>query len=130
MSQAVCAGAMMTCSFGAAPSALVVLPLNRTMAGGPPMANIMDNKPIMNIPPFGVCTSPANPVVASMIPVPPPGVIKPQPCVPCTVAPWVPGAPTVTVGNMPALTSTSKLMCNWGGVIQIVVPGQFTVQTP
>ncbi|WP_188262509.1 DUF4280 domain-containing protein [Azospirillum tabaci] len=130
MSQAVCAGAMMTCSFGAAPSALVVLPMNRTMAGGPPMANIMDNKPFLNVPPFGVCSSPANPNVASKIPIPPPGVIKPQPCTPCTVAPWVPGAPTVMVGNMPALTSTSKLMCMWGGVIQIVVPGQFTVQTP
>ncbi|HYG86099.1 MAG TPA: DUF4280 domain-containing protein [Azospirillum sp.] len=130
MGQAVCAGAMMTCTMGATPSSLVVLPMNRTTAGGPPAANIMDNKPMVNVPPFGVCRSPANPQVASKIPVPPPGVIKPQPCIPCTVAPWMPGAPTVLVGNMPALTSDSKLMCMWGGMIQFTMPGQFTVMLP
>ena len=124
----VCAGAMMMCSFGAAPSSLVVLPLNRTMTGMP-AANIMDNKPMLNIPPFAMCMSPANPMViaataAAM------GVLTPMPCIPVTVAPWVPGAPTVLIGNMPALNNSSKLMCNWGGVIQISVPGQFTTMVP
>jgi Domain of unknown function (DUF4280) len=124
----VCAGAMMMCSFGAAPSSLVVLPLNRTMTGTP-AANIMDNKPMLNIPPFAMCMSPANPMViaataAAM------GVLTPMPCIPVTVAPWVPGAPTVLIGNMPALNNSSKLMCNWGGVIQISVPGQFTTMVP
>ena len=54
----------MMCSFGAAPSALSVLPANKTMIGAP-AANIMDNKPMVNIPPFGVCISLANPMVAS-----------------------------------------------------------------
>ncbi|WP_207482450.1 DUF4280 domain-containing protein [Arenibaculum pallidiluteum] len=130
MAQAVCAGAMMMCSFGMAPSTLAVLPANRVTAGGPPAANIMDNKPFVNVPPFGMCTSPANPQVASKIPVPPPGVIKPQPCTPTIPAPWVPGSPTVMVANMPALSSTSKLMCAYGGVIQIVLPGQFTTMVP
>jgi len=31
---------------------------------------------------------------------------------------------------MPALNNTSKLMCAYGGVIQIVVPGQVTVMVP
>jgi hypothetical protein len=124
----VCTGAMMMCSFGAAPSSLVVLPLNRTMTGTP-AANIMDNKPMLNIPPFAMCMSPANPMViaataAAM------GVLTPMPCIPVTVAPWVPGAPTVLIGNMPALNNSSKLMCNWGGVIQISVPGQFTTMVP
>lgn len=57
----VCTGAMMMCSFGVAPSSLVVLPQNRTLTGTP-AANIMDNKPIVNIPPFGMCMSPANPM--------------------------------------------------------------------
>ena len=39
----------------------------------------------------------------------------------------MPGSPTVLVGNMPALSNSSKLMCTWGGVIAINVPGQFTV---
>jgi hypothetical protein len=47
-----------------------------------------------------------------------------------TVAPWVPGSPTVLIGNMPALNNSCKLMCNWGGVIQVLVPGQFTVMVP
>ena len=124
----VCTGAMMMCSFGAAPSSLVVLPLNRTMTGTP-AANIMDNKPMLNIPPFAMCMSPANPMViaataAAM------GVLTPMPCIPVTVAPWVPGAPTVLIGNMPALGNSSKLMCMWGGVISINVPGQFTVMVP
>jgi hypothetical protein len=46
------------------------------------------------------------------------------------MAPWMPGAATVMVGGMPALNNASKLMCQWGGVIQVLVPGQFTVMVP
>ncbi len=118
----------MMCSFGVAPSSLVVLPANRTLTGTP-AANIMDNKPIVNIPPFGMCTSPANPMVAAATAAAL-GVLTPMPCLPVTAAPWAPGAPTVLIGNMPALNNSSKLMCNWGGVIQISVPGQFTTLIP
>lgn len=125
----VCMGAMMTCSFGAAPSSLVVLPTNRVLAGGPPAATIMDGKPIVNVPPFGVCSSLANPTVASATAAAL-GVLTPMPCVPVTPAPWIVGAPTVLIGNMPALNDSSKLMCTWGGVIQISYAGQVTVQVP
>jgi hypothetical protein len=129
MAMQVCMGAMLQCSFGAAPSSLVVLPANRVLAGGIPAANIIDNKPLMNIMPFGMCTSPANPAVAAATAAAL-GVLTPMPCVPVTPAPWVPGSPTVLIGNLPALNNQSKLMCTWGGVIQITSPGQFTVQTP
>ncbi len=56
-------GAMMTCSFGVAPGSLIVLPTSLVMAGGVPAATIMDSKPIVNIPPFGMCNSMANPTV-------------------------------------------------------------------
>ena len=125
----VCMGAMMQCSFGVAPSSLVVLPTNAAMAGGPPAATIMDNIPIVNIPPFGMCTSPSNPTVAAATAAAL-GVLTPMPCVPVTAAPWAPGSPTVMIGNMPALNNSSKLMCSWGGVIQIVAPGEFTVMVP
>ena len=128
MAMQVCMGAMMMCSFGAAPSTLVVLPENNTLTGTP-AATIMDNKPIVNIPPFGMCSSPTNPVVISATAAAL-GVLTPMPCVPATAAPWAPGAPTVLIGNMPALNSTSKLMCNWAGVIQITNPGQTTVEIP
>jgi len=120
---------MMMCSFGAAPSTLNVLPANRTMAGGVPAANIMDNKPIVNIPPFGVCSSIANPTVASATAAAL-GVLTPMPCVPVIAAPWTPGSPTVLIGNMPALNNTSKCMCNWAGVISITFAGQVTVMIP
>jgi hypothetical protein len=125
----VCMGAMLQCSFGAAPSTLVVLPLNKTMAGGPPAANIMDNKPMVNVLPFGMCSSPSNPTVAAATAAAL-GVLTPMPCVPVLPAPWVTGAPTALIGGMPALDNSSKLMCAWAGVIQIVNPGQTTVMVP
>ncbi|HEX4276004.1 MAG TPA: DUF4280 domain-containing protein [Bryobacteraceae bacterium] len=124
----VCMGGMLQCSFGAAPSSLVVLPQNQVLTGTP-AANIMDGKPLVNIPPFGMCSSIANPTVASATATAL-GVLTPMPCVPVTPAPWAPGAPTVLIANMPALDNNSKLMCNWGGVIQVTNPGQTTVEIP
>lgn len=121
-------GAMTMCSFGLAPGTLMVPPINLVMAGTP-AANIMDNKPMMNVLPFGMCQSMANPTVAAATAAAL-GVLTPMPCVPVTAAPWAAGAPTVLIGNMPALNNSSKLMCNWGGLIQIGVPGQFTVMVP
>lgn len=122
-------GSMMQCSFGAAPSSLVVLPQNRVLTDGVPGANIMDNKPIANIPPFGMCSSPSNPTVAAATAAAL-GVLTPMPCVPVTPAPWAPGAPTVLLADMPALDNSSKLMCAWGGVIQIVNAAQQNVMVP
>lgn len=120
---------MMTCSFGVAPGALVVLPANKTMVGGPPAANIMDFKPMVNIPTFCMCNTPSNPAVASATAAAL-GVLTPMPCVPVTTAPWAPGAPTVLIGNMPALNNSSKCMCAYGGVISITSPGQVTTNVP
>lgn len=128
MGNIVCGGAQIQCSFGAAPGILNVLPLNRTVTAMP-IANIMDNKPMMNITPFGMCNSMANPMVAAATAAAL-GVLTPMPCIPVTVAPWAPGCPTVQIANMPALNNSSKLMCNWAGVIQITNPGQMTIQVP
>jgi hypothetical protein len=124
----VCGGAMLQCSFGAAPGTLNVLPANLVMTSMP-IANIMDNKPMVNIMPFGMCNSPSNPMVAAATAAAF-GVLTPMPCIPVTAAPWAPGAPTVMVANMPALNNSSKCMCNWGGVIQVVNPGQATIMVP
>ncbi len=129
MGMHVCMGAMLQCSFGAAPSSLMVLPVNGIVTSNMPAANIMDHKPLVNILPFGTCSSMANPVVAAATAAKF-GVMTPMPCVPATPAPWLPGAPTVLMGNMPSLQDSSKLMCTWGGVIQVLVPGQFTEMIP
>jgi hypothetical protein len=129
MPMQVVAGAMLRCSMGAAPSALAVLPANRTLTGGPPAATILDFAPMVNILPFGVCTSIANPQVAAATAAAL-GVLTPQPCIPATAAPWVPGAPTVLIGGAPALDDACQLMCLWAGVIQVTSPGQATVTIP
>lgn len=126
MPQQVCMGAMMACSFGTAPGSLIVLPVNRVTTNNMPDANIMDNKPIVNIPPFAMCTSLANPTVASATAAAL-GVLTPMPCVPATVAPWTPGTTDVLIANMPALNNTCTLNCMWGGVITISQAGQVTV---
>ncbi|MQA20344.1 MULTISPECIES: DUF4280 domain-containing protein [Rugamonas] len=128
MGQQTCMGAMLKCSFGVAPGTLMVLPANAVLTAVPD-ANIMDNKPMVNILPFGMCQSMANPMVAAATAAAL-GVLTPMPCIPATVAPWVPGSPTVLIGNMPALNNSSKLMCMWGGVIAINAPGQTTVSIP
>lgn len=122
-------GAMLQCSFGVAPSSLIVLPDKMVTTSFVPAANIMDNKPMLNIPPFGMCQSLANPTVAAATSAAL-GVLTPMPCIPVTTAPWAPGSPTVLVKNMPALNESSKLMCTWAGVISINNPGQTTEQIP
>lgn len=122
-------GATLQCSFGAAPSTLLAIPTSRVMASSVPAATIQDHIPLANIPPFGMCTSLANPTVAAATAAAM-GVPTPMPCVPTTSAPWLPGAPTVLIGGMPALDNSCRLMCLWGGVIQIVNPGQTSVLIP
>ena len=129
MPMQVCMGASMMCSFGAAPSSLVVLPINRVMTSQVPDANIMDHIPMVNIMPFGVCMSPSNPTVAAATAAAL-GVLTPMPCIPATPMPWVTGAPTVLLGNQPTLDNVSQLTCIWGGVITFVTPGEFTVMVP
>lgn len=124
-----CMGASMQCSFGMAPSSLVVLPTNRVFTNNVPDANIMDHIPMVNIMPFGMCTSLANPTVAAATAAAL-GVLTPMPCIPATPAPWVTGAPTVLLANFPTLDNISKLMCIWGGVIQFITAGEFNVMVP
>ena len=126
MAMQVCMGAMLKCSFGNAPCSLSVLPTNQVYTPLMPAANIMDYAPLVNIMPFGMCSSLANPTVAAATAAAM-GALTPMPCLPATAAPWVVGSPTFLIGNMPALNDTSSLMCTWGGVIQVNNPGQTTM---
>ncbi|HEX3654855.1 MAG TPA: DUF4280 domain-containing protein [Pirellulales bacterium] len=129
MPQLVVLGAMLNCSFGMAPSNLVVLPANAVQGCSVPAANIMDSAPMVNIMPFGMCQSLANPTVAAATAAAL-GVLTPMPCIPVTPAPWAPGSATVMLAKMPALNNTSMCMCNWGGVITISNPGEQTISVP
>lgn len=113
--------ALCSCSFSMPPGVGTPVPLNATssptvLIEGLPAATIMDKNPMVNIPTFGMCTSPSNPTVAA-------AQGAPMPCVPAIVAPWTPGSPKVLIKGKPALVNTCTCMCNWGGVITIKSPG-------
>jgi hypothetical protein len=115
-------GAMLACSFGVAPSTLVPKGTSKVMIEGRPAATVLDNVGGANIPPFGMCSSLANPTVAAATSAAL-GVLTPMPCVPVVPAPWVPGAMKTMIGKQPALVSGSMCQCAFGGVIQMTMPG-------
>jgi hypothetical protein len=92
-------------------------------------ATIMDNKPFVNILPFGTCMSIANPPTAAATAAAL-GVLTPGPCIPNTAAPWAPGIPTVLIGNKPAIDNMCKLICNSGGVISVQQAGPTKTTVP
>lgn len=122
MGQSAVAGGMMMCSFGMAPATLTVLPIARVTIEGRPAANIGASIPFVNVPPFGMCMSLANPTVAAATSAAL-GVLTPMPCTPVTAGPWTPAAPRTTIGGQSALVSGSTCMCSYGGVIQLTMPG-------
>ncbi len=127
MAQNVVNGAMLKCSFGLAPSSLVVLPMNRVLIEGQPAANIQDAKPMLNILPFGMCITLSNPTVAAATAAAL-GVLTPMPCIPVTTA-WLPGTPTTLVGGAPGVNSTCQCICAYGGVINVAFPGAVKTMT-
>lgn len=107
---------MVMCTFGTGPGMLLALPTSLTFINGMPLATIMDMAPIVNLPPFPTCVSPA------------PSPIPPvKPCIPSVAGPWIPGVPNVLAGGLPALDNLSKAICSRGGIINIMIPGQFQV---
>jgi uncharacterized protein DUF4280 len=130
VAQLVVNGAVIKCAFAMPPGigTLTVLPARRVNGSSQPAATIMDSAPMVNVASFGACMSPTNPQVAAATAAAL-GVLTPQPCIPVIPAPWAPGSPTVMIGGQPALTNTCQCMCQWGGVITVVSPGQVTVNS-
>ena len=107
-------GAFVRCSCGQAPSALSISPANRT-------ATIRDCRPMLNIMPFSLCQSLANPTVAAVTAAAQ-GALAPQPCFPVVVSMWSPASPVQLVppDQLPAIAVGSVVMCAWGGEITII----------
>lgn len=128
MPKLVVSGAVLQCSMGMSPSSLTVAPTGGVEGDAQPVATVMDFAPMMNVAPFGMCTSPANPQVAAATAAAM-GTLTPQPCVPVIPSPWEPGASAADIGGLAALTEASKCMCQWAGVIAITAAGamDFTV---
>lgn len=125
----ICNGAILNCPFGSTSSSLVIANnKNNVVISGKPVATIMDNVLATEVQPFGMCSSLANPAVAAATAAAS-GVLTPMPCIPITPAPWVTGSPTVLIADIPVLSQNSFLTCIWGGRIEILNPGQMTVET-
>lgn len=110
------------CSFGAAPTPLMVIPSN-VFISKLPTATIMDFVPFLNIIPFGVCRNLANPTVLAAT-IAHFGILTPMPCIPIVTSPWTPVNPLVTVQNKPMLVNSAMNNCIWsGGIITVTFPG-------
>ena len=119
----VVAGAVLMCPFGTATSVLNVTSQSKILVEGKPVATIKDTKAFVNIPPFGMCTSMANPQVASATAAAL-GVLTPQPCTPTAAGTWVVTQNKVMSGGAPCLCNDSVLSCSLGqGAITITNPG-------
>jgi hypothetical protein len=82
---------------------------------------------MLNIPAFGNCNSPANPMNWKMAgPVP---VFVPSSCIPIPVMPWDPAAKKLKIGGNPAMLESSKTMCAWAGSITVDKPGLTNVES-
>jgi hypothetical protein len=129
MAKYVCSGAKLKCSMGSRESDLGVMPVRRALVRikGNLVGTIMDNKPFVNIRPFGQCRSLANSVVAAATAACN-GKLQKMPCVPNTATPWIGGKMRVQICGEPTLLDNSKLMCMWAGFIEITDPGQDFVQ--
>ncbi len=104
------------CTMGAAPTPLIVTSNQTVFCSTQLAATIMDNAPMVNITPFGVCMT----LTAAAAGVP-------TPCAPVTPMPWAPGSATNTIQNFPNLRDCDTLTCMVGGVIMIQFAGQVQV---
>jgi hypothetical protein len=84
--------------------------------------------PNVNITPFGMCSSMANPAVSSATAAAM-GVLTPQLCTPMIVGTWMPFSATVLVGGKPLVKTDATVNCTYAGVISVVAPGQLSVNT-
>lgn len=124
MSQIVVTGGSCMCSFGTAPGNLTSTNNATVLVEGKPAMVMADAAPMVNVTPFGMCTTLSNPQVAAATAAAL-GVLTPQPCIPAIAGAWMGGK--TLIGGKPCLNMESKCMCSYGGVISIANPGQMKV---
>ncbi len=122
MPKLVVLGATIACDKGTSPASLSVLPGNDAEGAGKAVATVQDFAPMVNVPAFGMCTTQANPQVATATTAAQ-GVLTPQPCVPVITSPWSPGATEATLRGAKALTANSTCSCAWSGSVSVKDPG-------
>ena len=129
MGQMVNTGASLTCSLGTSISTFKATAAPFVLVGGKTAGNITDLGSGINISPFGLCSSLANPAVAAATTAAL-GVLQPQPCTPQPTM-WTlgSGSTNILIGGKPCLTQDCQCSCGFGGTISVADPGQMTVLT-
>ena len=112
-------GATLQCSMGTTPSSFAA---SGTTVSATTAAGAISDTAAANVPPFGLCQSPANPQVAAATAAAA-GTLTPQPCQP-VLTPWTPGSAKVSIGGVPALDDASQCACAWAGTVSVTDPGQ------
>lgn len=119
-------GSTCMCDKGLAPC-VVAMGLPTVMTSMTPALNELNASPAA-LPTFGMCTSQANPTVATATSAAM-GVLTPMPCVPVFIPPWSGTSTTVNLSGAPAVNAMSSLKCSWGGTIKVTVTANQTVKT-
>jgi hypothetical protein len=119
MGNQVVTGATLQCSLGTTPSTFAASGVTVSAAAA---AGVVTDIGPANVPPFGLCQSPANPQVAAATAAAE-GVLTPQPCLPVLTL-WTPGSAEVSIGGVAALDDSSQCSCSWAGMISVSAPGQ------
>jgi len=96
--------AAMQCDKGAAPAKLIVTSQTFVRADEKLVATEMDYQPMLNIPPFGVCS------------------VTQKACIPATQQ-WTEPRSKDTVGGSKKLTDASTCRCSIGGTIRFLDSG-------
>ena len=130
MGMQVVTGAQLMCNKGTTPCPLTATTaVMKADANFKTVATVMDHKPVVNIPSFGMCTTTTNPQVSSATSAAQ-GVLTPMPCVPIINAPWSQGSKDIKIANQTALNDKSKCKCQWAGEISISSAGQTAFNIP
>ncbi len=108
-------GATLGCTHGSSTALLSIVPGRRPNAL---VATVRDHASLMNIAPFGLCSSLSNPRVAAATAAAQ-GNLTPQYCVPHTPGPWTQPEPAVDVDGVEALHECATCRCAWGGRISV-----------
>lgn len=117
-------GCLLECSMGIGKAPFIADELpGAPKESGLTVATIVQCKPMMNIPTFGMCNSLANPITAAATAAAQ-GVLTPGACVPVPT-PWVPGALSANMIGLPLALADAKSACAYGGLIGAtkIVPG-------
>lgn len=111
-------GSILKCSFGDSSSNYIISPEKKFFINEEPMASISDVKSLVNICPFGMCSSMQNPTVASATSANN-GVLKKMPCNPQIIGQWSNGVNYFLLSNEKVPCDKSKLNCAYSGVISV-----------